>query len=96
MKPIGNGKKPKSIFKGVRLSGQAMMSMVAASAFMSLVTLSLVIYSYYAIPARVERERQGRIEELQALTDLIDNANDLTEVVQRLINAETDPARNPR
>lgn len=96
MKVLGNGQEPGNGFKGVRLSGQAMMNIVAASSLMSLVTLILVLYSFYAIPSKIERERQGRTEELQALSELVDSVNDLAEVAIRMTNAGTDIPRDTR
>ena len=96
MKPWQNDRAQRNGLKGVRMSGQTMMNMLAASSFMSLVTLMLVLYSYYAIPARIEQERAGRLEELQAISDLVNEVDELTETVVRLTNAGNNSARNPR
>lgn len=66
------------------------------SLFISFVTLCAVLYSFYAIPLNVEQRRAGRMEELRAMTDLVDEVDDLTKSVVELMNARTNSGRNPR
>lgn len=97
MKSIGNGEKPKGRRWTIRLSSQSVMKMIAASSLMSLLTLAMVLYSFYAIPARIEREQQSQVKRLEAMKELVDSVNELTENVTQMEtqNVRTNTRINP-
>ncbi len=95
MKPLGKDEDARSGKSGAIILNVALRNMIRASSFLSVVTLALVILSYYVIPARIENERVGRLEELQAMRELADSVNDLTERVMELQSAGTNASRNP-
>ena len=100
MKPLGKDEQPRGEsveLQPTTLSSNPYSKMTLLSFIMSFATLCAVLYSFYAIPAKVESERLGRVEELQAVSELVDSVNDLTQVAIEMTNARrTNPTGNTR
>ena len=98
MKPLGKDERPHEPIelRATTLTSSLYSKMTLLSFIMSFVTLCAVMYSFYAIPAAVEQKRAGRMEELRAITSLVEEVDDLTESVVELTNAGSNSGRNPR
>lgn len=98
MKPLGNNEhRPQIELLEASVTSYTGSKMTLLSFLMSCATLCAVLYSFYVIPMRIEREKQSDIERIQAMRELADSTRLLTESVIRMEtqNVGTNPTRNP-